>query len=333
MDRVLVTGISGYIGSHVAAKLIEQGYEVRGTVRALGKGQRILKAMAERGVDTTKVDLIQANLASDEGWKGAVAGCRFIQHIASPFPLDAPRDREALVPEARAGAMRVLEHGLAAGAERVVMTSSMVSMMGQPGRGDYMHVKEDDWSDPDWKPLTAYPVSKTRAERAAWDYVEAQGLKDRLTTVCPGLVLGPDPYGNGGASLGLVEAMFKGEFPRVPRLAYPIVDVRDCAAIHVAAMTASNAAGRRLMAAGKTLWFSDIAAILREAYPTAKKLPKSEFPSWMVKLVALFDDRVKGVVPDLGTFHEADSAYVTNITQVRPRAIEASIVEAGAEFA
>ena len=332
-DRVLVTGISGYIGSHVAAKLIEQGYAVRGTVRALGKGQRILKAMAEKGIDTSGIDLIQANLASDEGWKGAVEGCRFIQHIASPFPLDAPRDREALVPEARAGAMRVIEHGLAAGAERVVMTSSMVAMMGQPDRGDYMHVKESDWSDPDWKPLTAYPVSKTRAERAAWDYVKAQGLKERLTTVCPGLVVGPDPFGNAGASLGLIEAMFKGEFPRVPRIAYPLIDVRDCAAIHVAAMTAPKAAGRRLMAAGKSLWFSDIAAVLRDAYPSARKLPKGEFPNWMVRAVGFFDDRVKGILPDLGTFHDADSAYVTNITQVKPRAVEASLVEAGAEFA
>ena len=327
-DRVLVTGLSGYIASHVTEKLIEQGFEVRGTVRALGKGQRILKALSDKGVDTSKIDLVQANLASDEGWKGAVEGCRYIQHIASPFPFDAPRDREALVPEARAGAMRVIEQGLAAGAERIVMTSSMVSMMGQPGRGDYMSVKEHDWSDPDWKPLTAYPVSKTRAERAAWDYVEAHGMKERLTTVCPGLVLGPDPYDNGGASLDIIEAMFKGDFPRVPKIAYPIVDVRDCAAIHVAAMTAPNAGGRRLMAASKTLWFSDIAKVLREAYPNAGKLPKGEFPNWMVKAVGFFDDRVKGVIPDLGTFHDADNAYVTNLTQVKPRPVEESILAA-----
>ena len=149
-DTVLVTGISGYIASHVTQRLIEAGYRVRGTVRSLGKGQRILGALEQHGIDTSAIDLVQANLASDEGWKGAVEGCRFIQHIASPFPFDAPRDREALVPEARAGAMRVVEQGLAAGAERVIMTSSMVAMMGQPDRGEHMRVKESDWSDPDW---------------------------------------------------------------------------------------------------------------------------------------------------------------------------------------
>lgn len=331
-DTVLITGISGYIASHVAEKCLEQGFRVRGTVRSLGKGQRILNAMGDAGIDTSGIDLVQANLASDEGWKGAVEGCRYIQHIASPFPLDAPRDREALVPEARAGAMRVVEQGLAAGAERIVMTSSMVAMMGQPDRGDFMSVKEDDWSDPDWKPLTAYPVSKTRAEKAAWDYVAAHDLREKLTTVCPGLVVGPDPFDNGGASLGLIEAMMKGEFPRVPKIAYPVIDVRDCAAIHVAAMTNTKAGGRRLMAASETLWFKDVAAVLREAYPNNRKLPKGEFPNWLVKMVALFDDRVKGVLPDLGTFHEADNAYVTNLTQVKPRKMKDSLIEAGAVF-
>ena len=226
----------------------------------------------------------------------------------------------------------MIEQGLAAGAERVVMTSSVVAMTGRPGRGERVRITEDDWSDPDWKPLAAYPVSKTRAERAAWDYVEAQGLRERLCTVCPGLVVGPDPFDNGGASLGLVRDLMRGKFPAVPRLAYPVVDVRDCAAIHVAAMTTPEAGGRRLIAVGETLWMSEIASILRKAYPSAK-VPLREMPDMLVRALGLFDDQVKSIVPDLGIFHEADSAYVTNLTQVKPRAVRASVVEAGAEFA
>ena len=329
-DRVLVTGLSGFISSHVTERLLAKDYAVRGTVRNKAKGQKIVEALAANGSDVSKLELVEADLSSDAGWEDAVQDCRYIQHIASPFPLEAPSDREALVPEARAGAMRVIEHGLGAGTERIVMTSSMVSMMGQKGRGSHMLVKEDDWSDPDWKPLTAYPVSKTRAEKAAWDYVKTQGLSDKLTTVCPGLVLGPDTYKNGGASLGLIIAMFSGDFPKAPKIAYPIVDVRDCAAIHVAAMTAKAAGGRRLMAAGETLWFSKVGEILRAEYPDVKKLPNGEFPSFMVRLVALFDERVKGVLPDLGTFHEADSAYVSSITRVIPRPAKEAIL-AGAE--
>ena len=331
-DTVLVTGVSGFIASHVTAKLLSEGYAVRGTVRNKVKGQRIVDALAAKGNDTSKLELVEADLSDDAGWKDAVQDCRFVQHIASPFPLEAPTDREALVPAARAGAMRVIEQAIGAGAERVVMTSSMVAMMGQPSRGEHMLVKEQDWSDPDWRPLTAYPVSKTRAERAVWDYVESQNLKDRLTTVCPGLVFGPDTYSNGGASLGLIAAMFSGDFPRTPKIAWPVSDVRDIAAVHVAAMKAHKAGGRRLIAAGQTLWLKQIAEILRLAYPEAKKLPKGDMANWIVKVVSLFDSRVKGVIPDLGTFHEADAAYVSSLTGVIPRPAKEAVLAAAASL-
>ncbi len=326
-DTVLVTGISGFIASHVAAGVLEQGFAVRGTVRNKVKGERIVEALAAQGVDTSKLELVETDLDKDAGWKDAVKDCRYVQHIASPFPLDAPSNREALVPAARAGAMRVIEQATGASAERIVMTSSMVSMMGQAGRGDHMLVKENDWSDPDWKPLTAYPVSKTRAERAVWDYVESHNMKDRLTTVCPGLVFGPDTYDNSGASLAILKAMFTGKMPMTPRVAYPIVDVRDCASLHIKAMTTPKAGGRRLMSASNTLWMSEIATILREAYPKAK-LPRRELSDIAVKLAGFFDTSIKSIVPDVGIFHEADAAYVTGLTGVVPRPAKEAVLAA-----
>jgi len=327
-DRVLITGISGFIASHVTQRLLDKGYAVRGTVRNAAKGQKIVDKLAANGADISKLELVTANLDNDAGWHDAVQDCRYIQHIASPFPLENPSDREALVPEARAGAQRVLENGLSAGAERIVMTSSMVAMMGQKGRKDKMRITEQDWSNPDWPPLRAYAVSKTRAEQSAWAYVQAQNMTERLTTVCPGLVLGPDTYENGGASMQIIHALFAGEFPMLPKLAYPIIDVRDCASIHVSAMTSPKAAGRRLMAGSNTLWFKDIAAILRKAYPNAQKLPKNELPNFAVRLVAIFDDRLKSIAPDLGIFHEADAAYVGTLTGVMPRPAKDAILSA-----
>lgn len=326
-DRVLVTGLSGFIASHVAKGLLDQGYAIRGTVRNKTKGERIVEALAEQGADTSRLELFEADLSQDAGWKQAVQDCRFVQHIASPFPLQAPSNREALVPSARAGAMRVIEQAIGAGAERVVMTSSMVSMMGQKGRKDHMRVKESDWSDPDWKPLTAYAVSKTRAELAVWDYVRSQNSKNRLTTICPGLVFGPDTYKNGGASLELIKGLFTGKFPMMPRLAYPIVDVRDCASLHIKAMTADAVGARRLMSASNTLWISEVSKILQAAYPKAK-LPNREMPNWGVKVAAVFDTTIKSVKPDIGIFHEADAAYVTSLTGVIPRPAKDAILAA-----
>jgi dihydroflavonol-4-reductase len=330
-DLVLVTGLSGFIASHVTAGLLSQGYAVRGTVRNKAKGGRIIEALSNNGIDTAQLELVEADLGEDTGWKAAVKGCRFVQHIASPFPLEAPSSREALVPEARAGAMRVVEQALGAGAERVIMTSSMVAMMGQAGRGKHMRVTEDDWSNPDWRPLTAYPVSKTRAERAVWDYAKAQNVSARLTTICPGLVFGPDLYDNGGASLAIIKGLFSGQFPVMPRLAYPIIDVRDCASLHIKAMTRPKVGGRRLMAASNTLWISEVSAILQSAYPDAK-LPAREMPNWLVKIVGLFDQSVKGVLPDVGIFHEADAGYVSSLTGVIPRPAKEAVLASAASL-
>jgi len=76
--------------------------------------------------------------------------------------------------------------------------------------------------------------------------------------------------------------MMIGKFPRVPKVGFPLIDVRDCAAIHVAAMTAQEASGRRLLATGQTLWFKDIAAILKAEYPSLKKLPQGEIPNFVL---------------------------------------------------
>ena len=324
-DRVLVTGITGYIASHVTARLLEKGFAVRGTARNAAKARRVLDAMAHTGIDTSGVELVEAELGADAGWRDAVKDCRYVQHIASPFPLEAPQNREALVPEARAGAQRVLENAFSAGAERVVLTSSLAAMMNQPGRGKTRTYGEADWSDPDWAKLSAYPVSKTRAELSAWAYAGAQGFKDRLVTVNPGIVLGPDPFDNGGASLSAIRDMMNGEFPAVPKVAYPVIDVRDCASIHVGAMTAPAAAGRRLIAAGKTLSFAEIGEILEAEYPTAK-LPKFEAPSFVLRAMSLFDDRIEGVLADLGHTPHVDAAYVTSITGVVPRPPRESVL-------
>jgi dihydroflavonol-4-reductase len=224
----------------------------------------------------------------------------------------------------------VLKYGFKAGAERIVMTSSIAAMIGQKGKGAKMTITEDDWSDPDWKPMTAYPISKTRAELAAWDYAKAQGVTNKLTVINPGIVFGPDSYGNAGASLGILRALMIGKYPQSPKLAMPLIDVRDCASIHVAAMTREACGGRRLLATGQTLWMQEIADVLRAEYPKLKKLPRGEIPTWLIKLMAIFNDNLKVLRADIGTFHEGDSAYVTNLTHVLPRPAKQAIL-AGAE--
>lgn len=328
-DKILITGVSGFIAKHAALQLLTKGYEVRGSIRTLNKAVAVKKSLETAGADISRLSFVAADLSADEGWEEAAKGCDGVLHVASPFPLSQPRDRYALVPAAREGALRVLKAAKDAG--HIVMTSSMVAMMYRPDRPSEMAVTEDDWTDQDWKRLTPYIVSKTAAEQAAWDAAVIGGFKHRLTVVNPGLVLGPPLDDDIGASLDLIKLMMTGAYPAMPNVAYPIVDVRDVAAAHVAALETPEAGGRRLIACADSLSLKAIGDILREAFPDyAKKVPTATLPDAIVRLIALFDRSIATVIPDLGVKPKADTAYVTDLTGVSFRAAREAVIDAAA---
>lgn len=329
-DLVLITGISGFIAKHVAKGLLEAGYRVRGTVRSSASAEAVRATLRASACNESRLTFIEADLEDDKPWSAAADGCRFVIHVASPFPMQQPRDREALVPAARAGALRVLDAALRAGAERVVMTSSMVAMMYRAGRPRTITVREEDWTDPEWPSLSAYIVSKTRAEQAAWQHMQSQGARDKLVVVNPGFVLGPALDRQVGTSLGVIELILKGTYPAVPASEYPIVDVRDLAELHVRALTVASAAGRRLIAAGETMSMPQMAAVLRQGLgPSARRARTRALPDLLVRALSMVDRSLKSVVPDIGTRPVADSSYVTDMTGVRFRPAREAVLAAG----
>jgi nucleoside-diphosphate-sugar epimerase len=321
-DTVLITGISGFIAKHVALTLLNAGYHVRGTVRDARRGARVRDTLAAQGAPVGGLSLVTADLEVDSGWREAAEGCRFVQHIASPFPLQQPKGREDLVAAAREGALRVIDAALGAGAERVVMTSSMVAMIYRAGRPARMTVGEADWTDPEWPPATPYIISKTRAERAAWSIVEERGAREKLVTVNPGFVLGPLLDADAGTSLAALSLILKGAYPAVPPVEFPVVDVRDLAAVHVSAMSA-QCGGRRLIASGETWSMAAMAREMRAAHPErARKIPTAVLPGFMVSMLAAFDPSLRTLRADLGVAPVADAGYVSALTGVtfRPAA-------------
>ncbi len=327
-QRVLVTGISGFIAKHVALKLLNDGYDVRGTVRAASRADEVRLTLEGHGADVSRLSFVEADLSSDVGWTEAAHGCTYVQHLASPLPMQQPRDREALVPEARAGALRVLEAARASDAERVVLTSSIAAMMYRANRSRHYTLKESDWTDAEWRRITAYHVSKTRAERAGWDWAEEHGWTERLAVVNPGFVLGPALDAKTGTSLDVIKLFLEGAYPAAPKAWFPIVDVRDCAAVHVKAMTTPAAGGRRLIAAGETMSLPQMGAVLREGFPEyANKIPKGSLPDFLVRFLSIFDRSLKSVTPDLGVVPTAESAYVTDLTGVTFRSAQEAVRE------
>nr|WP_255616841.1 NAD-dependent epimerase/dehydratase family protein [Aurantimonas sp. VKM B-3413] len=294
-----MTGISGFIGKHVALAMLGAGFLVRGTLRSQGKAEAVRAALAEAGADPARVEFAVADLTRDEGWQEAAEGCRFVAHTASPFPARQPRDRQALVPIAKGGTLRVVRAALAAGAERLVLTSSVASVYyGHPRRTE-PRFGEEDWTDVTNGSVTAYAVSKTEAERAAWGAVDGTALQ--MAAINPALVLGPLLDGEAGTSARLVAMMMNGRLPAVPNASFGIVDVRDVAEAHALALTVPGAAGHRFLLSGGSMTLLEIANVMAAEYPDlARRLPRFVLPDALVRIAALVAPEARALRAELG---------------------------------
>jgi dihydroflavonol-4-reductase len=295
-ETVLLTGVSGFIAKHVALKLLNAGYHVRGTVRRLDRGDEVRAALAPHLTsDAGTLTFVQADLESDADWAEAMAGISAVVHTASPFPIAQPKDPQDLIRPAVEGTRRVLEAAATAGIRRVVLTSSVAAVV-DLSKGDHLH-DEADWCDPAKDSATAYEKSKTLAERKAWEIAKARGLD--LTTINPSLVLGPPLDAHYGSSLGLVERFLKGKDPMVPPMGIGIVDVRDVAEMHLRALQRSETAGKRFIASAGSLTFADMARTMKSAWPT-RRIPTREAPKPLIRLLSLFDASIRTILPRLG---------------------------------
>lgn len=304
MDTVLLTGCSGFIAKHVAVKLLNAGYNVRGTVRRLDRSDEVRAAVAPHlapGAGT--LTFVQADLEADAGWAEAVAGVVAVVHTASPFPIAQPNDPAVLIRPAVEGTTRVLKAAAAAGVTRIVLTSSIVAIMNDKKPGT-LH-DESDWCDVSLPSTTPYAKSKTLAERAAWDLAKSLGLQ--LTTVNPGLVVGPPLDAHYGSSLGLVERFLKGKDPMLPDIGFPVVDVRDVAEMHLRALQRPETAGRRYISAAGSMTMVDMSRTLKAAYPT-RRMPTRVAPAFLLRLLSLFDKELKSIMHKIGTLDRLSNA-------------------------
>jgi nucleoside-diphosphate-sugar epimerase len=263
-------------------ELVGHGYEVRGTVRDPAKAAHLADV----------AELVTADLELDHGWAAAVAGCRYVLHVASPFPLEDPADEDELVRPAVQGTLRVLRAAAESGTvQRVVLTSSIAAIVA--GHPDATTLTESDWSD--IGACDAYQKSKTLAEQAAWDFASTTGSVE-LVVINPGLVLGPAQHGAVSTSLEPVRRLLARDLPGIPRLGWAVVDVRDVAVAHRLAMESPGAAGNRYICAGQHTWMRDMAKILAARY----RVPTRPAPDWLVWLISRFDPEIRSVLDSLG---------------------------------
>jgi nucleoside-diphosphate-sugar epimerase len=326
MSRALVTGGNGYLGTHLIAALLRAGSPVRATVRSAAS-EESLRAAVRRGSPGSAgsgspgdagsgspgdagLEVVVADLTADDGWKAAVTGCEQVYHVASPLPYVQPKDPDDLIVPAREGVLRVLRAARDADARRVVLTSSFAAIGYTPK--PTAEFTEEDWTDPDTPGLAPYPRSKVIAERAAWDLMEHDKSDTELVVVNPTFILGPSLTTELRSSMHLVKAMLDGTMTTTPRARFGLADVRDVADLHVRAMAAPEAAGKRFLAVadGPTISYLEIAQTLRRRLgPLAARVPTEEAPGDDLPRPVIHNDRARD---ELGW---------------RPRPTETTIVE------
>ncbi|WP_371544006.1 NAD-dependent epimerase/dehydratase family protein [Streptomyces sp. NBC_00554] len=312
-EKVLVTGGSGFVGSHTVVRLLREGHRIRAAVRGPAQEAQVLEALRQAGVDRS--DLLEfavADLSADDGWAQAMDGIAHVLHHASPFPPTPPETEDEVILPARDGALRVIAAARDAGIPRVVMTSSFAAV-GYTLTPDN-HYTEENWTDPDTPGLPAYHKSKVLAETAAWDYVKTNGGIE-LAVVNPTGIFGPQLVDRPSGSIGLVKALMAGALSVVPVWNFGVVDVRDVVDLHLRAMLHPKAAGERFLANSGSSSLFKIANILREQFPAAAdRLPATELTIEQVREGAKTEPALKdaavleGRIPNIS--HEKASSVL-----------------------
>ena len=324
--KVLLTGISGFVGQHCAVELLKNGYTVRGSVRNLSKEQEVRKGIANVIDAKDNLEFCELDLSSDKGWDKAMEGCAYVLHVASPFVIAEPKDENEMIKPAVEGTLRALNAAKKAGIKKVVLTSSTVAMAGDKKKN---HLTQESWTDAKIDKVSAYMKSKTLAERAAWDFYNNQtaGNKMELTVVNPGPIYGPTLTGNlTGASMSMIKDMITGKMPMQPNAHYVMSDVRDIAKIHVAAMENHESNGERfIVASEKPYSFVGVASILKEN--GFKKASPKKAPSFMVKFMSLFNREMKGMLPIVDAEISADISPTKQVFNWKPLPFEKTVLD------
>jgi dihydroflavonol-4-reductase len=325
--RVLLTGVSGFLGSHTAIRLLEKGYTVIGTLRNVERAKSIKAIIEKHTSNARNITFVEADLSSTDIWYDLTKNVDFIQHIASPFPRVLPKKESELIEPAKLGTLNVLKAASANGVKRIVITSSVASVVYGKAKNELAATfNENNWTDEtDKKDTTPYIRSKTIAEKAAWAFIENDHSGLELTTVLPGAILGPVLEEDFGTSANIVIKSMDGSSPAIPNIGFDIVDVRSVADLLISAMELPQAANQRYIASSGYLTFKDVAAILKLHYPK-RKVPSKALPDFFVKLLSNFDTSLKPILIDLGIKRKIDISKAANELHWKPLPIQEAVL-------
>ena len=276
--------------------------------------------------------LVEADLCKPETWPNAVHRCTYVLHVASPLSLGANEDE--VVRTAVEGTTNVLQACAdAGGIKRVVVTSSCAAIssgpQGNPGNPpDYVYT-EKDWADE--ATCTRYIKSKLKAEQAAWDFVKKldESKRFELAVVNPTYVQGPLLSASSGeVSQEFCLRLLNNSMSALPDFSISVIDVRDVAAAHIAAMENSNANGKRYILSNRIVHLREYSQIIgNEFRPQGYKITSRDLPKAVVWVGKFFSAMMKELYAALGKNIEYSNERMVSELGIQPRPVEESIID------
>jgi nucleoside-diphosphate-sugar epimerase len=312
---ILITGGTGYLASWIVKLLLDEGHEVRTTVRNLAQKDKYahLTALAVKSKGILQV--FEADLLKKGSFNEAMKGCGLVIHTASPFIISGIKNaKKELIEPALEGTRNVLGSvNQTESVERVVLTSSVVAVYGDAvdlAKTDKGIFTEAHWNFSSSEKHQPYSYSKTLAEKLAWEMAEKQDRWD-LLTINPGFIMGPSlSKRTDSTSIDVMMQLASGKFKTgVPSGKMGVVDVRDTARAHILAGFNPNASGRHICVSDEKD-FLDFANAIRLKYPQYP-LPKSYVPKWLLGIIApLIGFTRKYVKLNIGIDLRFDNSYI-----------------------
>ncbi|MNQ38343.1 UDP-glucose 4-epimerase [compost metagenome] len=325
---VLVTGGSGFVGIHCVLQLLKQGYIVKTTLRSMNRQDEVKNMLKVGGITSFEnLSFIETNLSKDDNWDEAVKDCTYVLHVATPISLAVPKDESEVILPAVEGTIRVLKAAKKANVKRVVLTSSFAAV-GYSHNDPTTLITEECWTDPNDKTLSAYLKSKTLAEKAAWDFITDEGNGLELSVINPMGIFGPSLGPDISSGFEVLKQMLDGSMKFIPKVSFGIVDVRDVADLHLRAMSNPAANGQRFLAfSGDIISLPEIAYLLKNKLGNqANKVSTRILPNWSVKIIALFNDKAKNILPQLNKVKNASNQKAKTILDWKPRTSEEALL-------
>lgn len=290
---VVVTGASGYIGSHVVANLLTKGRKVRATVRNADDPERVEHLRNMLISEGGSLEIVEMDLFDSESVDAAIAGCTDVIHTAAVVIVRSKNPQEKIVDPSVIGTKNVISSiEKSKTVERFVHTSSTAAIRPEKWENGAILTTETFASDATLEE-NPYGLAKYSAEMIVRDWHDKldSSKRPKMVTIHPCMVFGPplSPRHLRG-SLSVIMMLVNRELPVILPMQINIVDVRDVAEAHVRALTMGEDKGRYLTVAGEMMW-ADISKILKQKYPK-RKWPVRQLPYYMALIVCAFHPRV-----------------------------------------